>query len=227
MGHTSDFDPVTVRSLPFNPKGECLATHDRQTLRRPNQTVYFMMRPDTQEEMDQELRDLDAVESIVAPYGPELVNLYFRIMHPSFPVLHKKVFLEKHGRSYRESTPTGLGAVYLMALNWWSYSPTLSSKPKPDAKELERLVLRMLFDVHRRPKISDLQGGLVLLQQRSINSWAMTGHLVAMSQNLGINLDCSNWQVPDWERGVRKRVAWAIFMQDKVSVHCVLFFSPK
>jgi hypothetical protein len=176
-----------------------------------------MMRPDTQDEVDQEMSDLDEIESLVAPYGPELVNLYFRIMHPSFPILHKKVFLEKHGRSYRESTPTGLGAVYLMALNWWSYSATLSSKPKPDAKRLERTVLRMLFDVHRRPKISDLQGGLVLLQQHSVNSWTMTGHLVTMSQNLGINVNCSDWQVPDWERGVRKRVAWAIYMQDKVS----------
>jgi hypothetical protein len=177
-----------------------------------------MMRPDTQDEMDQEIRDLDAVESMVAPYGPELVNLYFRIMHPSFPVLHKKVFLEKHGRSYRELTPTGLGAVYLMALNWWSYSPSLSSKSKPNAVELEKLVLRMLFDAHHRPKISDLQGGLVLLQQGSVNSWALIGHLVAVSQNLGINLDPSDWQVPQWERGVRKRVAWAIFVQDKVRV---------
>jgi hypothetical protein len=176
-----------------------------------------MMRPDTQEEVDQELANLDAIENVIVPYGSELVNLYFRIVHPSFPILHKKVFLEKHGRSYRESTPTGLGAVYIMALNWWSYSPTLSSKPKPDAKKLEKLVLDMLFDVHQRPKISDLQGGLVLFQRSDVNSWAMTGHLVAMSQNLGINLDCSNWQIPDWERGVRKRVAWAMFMQDKVS----------
>jgi hypothetical protein len=177
------------------------------------------MRPDTQDEIDQELKNLDAVENVVAPYGPELVNLYFRIVHPSFPILHKKVFLEKHGRSYRESTPAGLGAVYLVALNWWSYSPALSSKPKPDAEELKRLVLQMLFNIHNRPKISDLQGGLVLLQQRSVSSWALTAHLVAMSQNLGINLDCSDWRVPDWERGVRKRVAWAIFMQDKVSFY--------
>jgi hypothetical protein len=221
IGYTSDFDTAIVHFLPHNSKGECLAIQDPGILRRPNPTTYFMMRPDTQEEMDQELKNLDAVENLVAPHGPELVNLYFRIVHPSFPILHKKVFLEKHARSYRESTPTGLGAVYILALNWWSYSPTLSSKPKPDAKELEKLVLRMLFDVHQRPKISDLQGGLVFLQQPAVNSWAMTGHLVAMSQNLGIHLDCSNWQIPDWERGVRKRVAWAIFMQDKVS-HLIL-----
>lgn len=173
------------------------------------------MRPDTEEEIEKELANLDAIENIVSPHGPELVNIYFRIVHPSFPILHKKVFLEKHGRTYRELTPTGLGAVYIMALNWWSYSPTLSSLPKPDVNELEKLVLSMLFEVHKRPKISDLQGGLVLLQRPDVNSWAMTGHLVSMAQNLGIHLDCSGWQIPDWERGVRKRVAWALFMQDK------------
>lgn len=183
------------------------------------------MRPDNQEEIDQELENLDAIEKMVAPYGQELINLYFRIVHPNFPIVHKKVFLEKIGRSYRESTPSGLGAVYVVALNWWSYSPTLSSKPKPNAKELERMVTRMLFDVNQRPKISDLQGGLVLLQAPGANSWTMTGHLLAMAQNLGLHLDCTDWQIPDWERGVRKRVAWALFLQDKVFFVLVKFIS--
>lgn len=217
IGATSDFDAAIVRSLPVNSKGECLLIKEPAILRRPDETTYFLMRPDSPEEMEQELKNLDTIEQLVAPYGKELVALYFRIVHPSFPILHKKVFLEKHARSYRESTPTGLAAVYLMGLAYWNYSPTLSSKTKPDTEELEMLVLRMLFDVHQRPKISDLQGGLVLLQQPSINSWAMTGHLLHIGQNLGINVDCSNWQVPDWERGVRKRVAWSLFMQDKVS----------
>jgi hypothetical protein len=165
--------------------------------------------------MDAELANLDAIEEFVTPHGPELVKLYFRIVHPTFPILHKNVFLEKHGRSFRELTPIGLGAVYVLALNWWSYSQALSAYPKPDAQELEAKVLRMLIDVHRRPKISDLQGGLVLMQSPNVDSWAMTGHLVAMAQNLGINADCTDWQIPDWERGVRKRVAWALFIQDK------------
>ncbi|KAF1995248.1 hypothetical protein P154DRAFT_548586 [Amniculicola lignicola CBS 123094] len=215
IGSTSDFDPSITDGLPFNAKGECLAIIAPPILRRANQSTYFRMRPDAQDEMEKERANLDAIEAVIAPHGPELVKLYFRIVHPSFPILHKKVFLEKHGRTYRESTPIGLGAVYLLALNWWSYSPTLSNLPKPNSKELERLLLKSLFDVHTRPKISDLQGGLVLLQRPGLSSWTLTGHLVAMAQNLGLHLDCSDWQVPHWERGVRKRVAWALFMQDK------------
>lgn len=212
IGATTDFDPSLIAR---NAKGEIGHFRPHQTLREADPSTYFAMRPDTQAEMDAELAHLDAIEEFVSPHGPELVKIYFRIVHPSFPILHKKVFLEKYGRSYRELTPTGLGAVYVLALNWWDYSQALSGLRKPDAKELEAKVLGMLFEVHRRPKISDLQGGLVLMQSPNVASWAMTGHLVAMGQNLGINTDCTHWKIPDWERGVRKRVAWALFMQDK------------
>lgn len=215
LGATGDFDPSWTRFLPCNDKGEFPPLRPPQVLRRAGPATHFLMRPDTREEMDVELANLDAIERFVYPHGPELVKIYFRIVHPSFPILHKNVFLEKHGRSYRELTPTGLGAVYVLALNWWSYSHALSGLPKPDAKVLEARVLTMLFDVHRRPKISDLQGGLVLMQSPNVASWALTGHLVAMAQNLGLNADCTDWQIPDWERGVRKRVAWALYMQDK------------
>jgi hypothetical protein len=215
IGASADFDSAMTILLPFNSKGECLSIHTPALLRRANQNAHFMMRPDSEDEIEEELANLDAVEKVVAPHGPALVELYFRIVHPSFPIIHKNVFLEKHGRTYRELTPIGLGAVYILALNWWSYSPSLSSLPKPNVNDLEKLVLRMLFEAHARPKVSDVQGGLVLMQRPDVNSWAMTGHLVSITQNLGLHLDCSDWQIPDWERGVRKRVAWAIFMQDK------------
>jgi hypothetical protein len=215
IGASADFDPAMAIMLPFNSKGECLAVQTPTLLRRTDQNAHFMMRPDSEQEIEEELANLDAVEKMVAPHGPALVELYFRIVHPSFPIIHKKVFLEKHGRTYRELTPIGLGAVYILALNWWSYSPTLSNLPKPNVNDLEKLVLRMLFEAHTRPKVSDVQGGLVLMQRPDVNSWAMTGHLVSITQNLGLHIDCSDWHIPDWERGVRKRVAWAIFMQDK------------
>ena len=92
--------------------------------------------------MEKEFANLDVIEAVVAPHRPELVKLCFRIVRPSFPILHKKAFLEKRSRTYRESAPIGLGAVYLMALNWWSYSYSLSALPKPNTKELERLLLK-------------------------------------------------------------------------------------
>jgi hypothetical protein len=176
----------------------------------------FLMLPDqgTQGHGD-EMADLDAIECVVAPHGPALINLYFRIIHPSFPILHKKVYLEKYSRTHREFSPPLLAAVYILALNWWSYSSDLASLPKPNVKELERLALKTINDVIHRPKLSTVQAGLLLLQRPEGDSWALTAQLVAVGQELGLHLDCFKWKIPDWERGLRKRLAWALFMQDK------------
>lgn len=40
---------------------------------------------------DQERTDIEEIESTAQGHGAELVELYFRIVHPSFPVLHKDV----------------------------------------------------------------------------------------------------------------------------------------
>ena len=164
---------------------------------------------------DEQFQDLDNIELIVAPHGQALINLYFRIVHPSFPILHKRVFLEKYQRTHREFSPPLLAAVYILALNWWSYSSELSFLPKPDVQKLEKLALKTMSYITFRPKISTIQAGLLLLQRPEGDSWALTAKLVAIGQDLGLHLDCSRWKVPSWERGLRKRLAWALYMQDK------------
>lgn len=173
------------------------------------------MKSESQVEVDDELANLDLVESIVQPHGRALVDLYFRIVHPSFPIMDKKVFLEKYARTHREFTPPILAAVYILALNWWSYSPELVNLQKPDIQKLEKLAPQMMSVVLNRPKLSTVQAGLLLLQRPDGDSWALTGQLVAVAQNLGLHLDCSRWRIPEWERSLRKRLAWALFAQDK------------
>lgn len=178
----------------------------------------FLMRPDEgTQNHEAEVGDLDAIESLVAPHGPALINLYFRIVHPSFPILHKRVYLEKYNRTYREFSPPLLAAVYILALNWWSYSSTLADLPKPDVKQLERLALKTMGDVIQRPKLSTVQAGLLLLQRPEGDSWSLTAQLMVIGQGLGLHLDCSSWKIPRWELGLRRRLAWGLYMQDKWS----------
>ncbi|KAK0611914.1 fungal-specific transcription factor domain-containing protein [Immersiella caudata] len=159
--------------------------------------------------------DLDAIEHAVRPHGPGLVNLYFRTVHPSYPILHKGVFLEKYARSYREFSPPLLAAVYLLAMDWWEYDRELSSHKKPDAESLLRTAMKALTGVIHRPKLSSVQAGLLLLQRSGGDSWVLTSQVVAIGEELGLHLDCTTWNIPEWEKGLRRRLAWAIFMQDK------------
>ena len=176
----------------------------------------FVLHPDSGTEMyEDETEDLDAIESIVAPHGRALIDLYFRIIHPSFPILHKKVYLEKYERSHREFSPALLAAVYILASTYWTYSPELSYSSVPNVAVLETLAFKALnYSVHR-PKLSTVEAGLLLLQRSNKASWPLTAQMVAVGQDLGLHRDCSEWDIPVWEKGLRKRLGWALFMQDK------------
>jgi hypothetical protein len=214
IGPTTDFEPSLIDLSPFDPQDESLLS--RGTLRKVSDTDTFLMLLDYNTPgHEHEIDDTDDIENIVAPHGPALIDLYFRIIHPNFPILQKAVFLEKYSRSHREFSPPLLAAMYILAINWWDHSETLSNHSRPNLRELERLARATLADAMYRPKLSTVQAGLLLSQRPEGDQWAPTAQLVAIGQELGLHLDCTNWKIPLWERGLRKRLAWALYMQDK------------
>lgn len=214
IGPTTDFEPSLLDLSPFDTQDESLLS--RGTLRKVSEGDTFLMLPDHNTEgYSHVIEDVDAIENIVAPHGPALLELYFRIIHPNFPILQKTVFFEKYNRSHREFSPPILAAVYILAINWWDHSEELANEPKPDLQELERLARVTLADAMFRPKLSTVQAGLLLSQRPEGDQWAPTAQLIAIGQELGLHLDCTHWKIPIWERGLRKRLAWALYMQDK------------
>ncbi|KAG0637311.1 hypothetical protein HOY80DRAFT_1052048 [Tuber brumale] len=219
IGPTSEYESCLIDLCPFDQKDEYMLSSAGGSFRRASDEITFLMFPDHPTQNHGEIfDDLDAIERIVAPHGQSLISLYFRIVHPSFPILHKKVFLEKYSRTHREFSPPLLAAVYILALHWWSYDRDLSPQKKPDVAALEKLASKTIADVMHRPKLAAVQAGLLLLQRHSDlkgGSWALTCQLVAVGQELGLHLNCEGWKIPPWERGLRKRLAWGLFMQDK------------
>jgi hypothetical protein len=69
----------------------------------------------------------------------------------------------------------------------------------------------------RHPKLSTLQGALLLLQYRPFddNAWALSAETVAVMQELGVHLDCDAWRIPTWEKILRRRLAWNVYAADK------------
>ncbi|KAL6792479.1 nitrogen regulatory protein [Trichoderma sp. SZMC 28013] len=214
IGPTTDFEPSLINLSPFDTHDESLLA--RGTLRKVSDSDTFLMLPDhSTPGYDHVIEDLDAIEAIVAPHGRTLIDLYFRVVHPGMPIIQKTVFMEKYERSYREFSPPILAAVYILAINWWDHHDELSKLPRPDVRELERLVRTTLEDAMFRPKLSTVQAGLLLSQRPEGDQWAPTAQLVAIAQELGLHLDCSGWKIPPWEKGLRRRLAWALYMQDK------------
>lgn len=53
------------------------------SIRKVNDSTSFLLRPDAEtRNRDEEIRDLDSIEMLVAPHGQALISLYFRIAHP-------------------------------------------------------------------------------------------------------------------------------------------------
>ncbi|EEY22041.1 transcriptional activator protein DAL81 [Verticillium alfalfae VaMs.102] len=214
IGPTTDFEPSLINLSPFDPHDESLLS--RGTLRKVSDDETFLMLPDMNTPgYEHTLEDIEEVEAVVRPHGKKLVDLYYRIVHPGFPIIQKTVFLEKYERGYREFSPPLLAAVYILAINWWDHDEELRRIPRPDVRELERLVRTTLSDAMYRPKLSTIQAGLLLSQRPEGDQWAPTAQLVAIGQELGLHLDCTGWKIPPWEKGLRKRLAWALYMQDK------------
>ncbi|KAI5467723.1 fungal-specific transcription factor domain-containing protein [Mariannaea sp. PMI_226] len=214
IGPTTDFEPSLINLSPFDPHDESLLA--RGTLRKVSENDTFLMLPDNNTPgYSHVTQDADHVESIVAPHGRKLIDLYFRVVHPGFPIIQKHVFLEKYERSYREFSPPLLAAVYILAINWWEQSEELCQLPRPNVRELESIVRTTLEDACFRPKLSTIQAGLLLSQRPEGDQWAPTAQMVALGHELGLHLDCSHWKIPPWEKGLRKRLAWALYMQDK------------
>lgn len=214
IGPTTDFEPSLINLSPFDPHDESLLA--RGTLRKVSENDTFLLLSDKLTPGHERiLRDADEIQQIVHPHGRKLIDLYFEVVHPAFPIIQKSVFYEKYERSYQEFSPPVLAAVYILAINWWNHSEDLSKEPKPNIQRLEELVKSSLADAMFRPKLSTVQAGLLLSQRPEGDQWAPTAQLVAISQELGLHLDCTSWKIPPWEKGLRKRLAWALYMQDK------------
>ncbi|OQN99331.1 hypothetical protein B0A48_14308 [Cryoendolithus antarcticus] len=216
LGQTTALDARLIGLGNFNAKNET----DSQVglLRQVTETEYFSTHADAEVPIpDDEAKALADIEQTVGTNGPKLIEIYFENVHPSFPIIQKQAFLDRHRHGDRQFNPPLLAAMYLLALQWWESESGLAGQVKPDTSRLEYIAITSLTMSMQRPKISAVQAGLLLLQRAKSSTWTLTVQLVALGQDIGLHLDCSEWTIPLWERKLRKRLAWALYMQDKWS----------
>lgn len=219
------------RHRPYDPASQefNLKTHSiRRVLHRDGGQVdypltFHLVSDEKAVEYDADHSEAEAIEKCVRPYGPGLVELFWRHVQPCYPLLHKDMFMQQYSTSYKSIPSPLLGAVYLSALRWWSYNPELSIHTPPDAAKLRKLVKQAIPTSYHRPKLFSIQAILLLLQcqpEDPLNpdhtyDWGLTCQALAVGQCVGLHLDASSWAIPAWERNVRKRLSWALYMQDR------------
>ena len=118
-----------------------------------------------------------------------------------------------------------LAAVYGHALPFCIFDDQLCVEvyTPPSTDSLFRIAWSATHPNYHTPSLSVVQTLLLLVQRRPTNKhvadtpvkWTMVTDAVSIAQSLGINLDPTDWPLPLWEQRLRRRLAWAVFTQEK------------
>jgi hypothetical protein len=215
IGMTTELEPVLLEHLPLDTNDESLlATSHR--VRRLGEDGTFVRMMDVPPSLEAQSVSLDAIENLVAPYGSTLVDKFFQRIHPVFPVLMEDAFRQAY-RTRKGLSPLLLSAVYVLALKFVSVEPGSRTVRTPDAGRLESTAMKLLAESLPRAQMTTIQAGLLLMQKSSLNTSSLNAQIVNAAFELGLHQDCSNWKLGPAEKGLRKRMAWALYMQDKWS----------
>ena len=105
---------------------------------------------------------------------------------------------------------------------------------RPRIKELWSIVLRLLENEYRQPRLQTIQLALIDIYGRPtlnpggnhvaisrvsgldyIICISLTDQAIGAAQLLGLHRDCSRWKLPKWERESRHRLWWSLYIADK------------
>ncbi|ANB14725.1 Dal81p [Sugiyamaella lignohabitans] len=156
--------------------------------------------------------------------GPKLMSLFVRHVLPCYPVMHKTTLLDKYNRSVYELSSSILGAIFYLSINWLAYDSEVSSDVLPPGDRMDEVTKEHYAKELPTPTISTVQAGLLFLQHdiyanekpgQETPSWHILSQVVGAAYEVGLHLDSTNWDIPYWEKILRKRLGWAVYVQDK------------
>lgn len=125
----SDQYPNIDRAVDENTAFDDDDTPDGVLIRFIHPDHSFRIIPDDMVPLPTDITTLcDRIEEATLGHGAKLVQLYFRIIHPSFPVLHKNVFLEKYVRSPANKYPH-LALEHSFAWRWHGDGMAMAVQP--------------------------------------------------------------------------------------------------
>ncbi|ORY85519.1 hypothetical protein BCR37DRAFT_240398 [Protomyces lactucae-debilis] len=169
--------------------------------------------------------DSELLERIVAPHGDLLWHTYFRIVHPSLPILSKR---QLRSRNDERFPTTLLAAMYLSAS---SYLPaSFKDKFMLDGRcnNLHTLLKGGLLAEAENPSLATVCAFLLYLHlplwqetaklddlgeagfniEATNRRWMMTTLLLNCAHQLGLNLDPGQWAISESDKHMRRRLWW-------------------
>ncbi|EPX71308.1 transcription factor [Schizosaccharomyces octosporus yFS286] len=227
LNPTSDSDVDLIRQYFISKEGSYSINnmHIKYVSADPKTPVMYMVDPAYEptkqvaryEKLQEIFEFLDAtVDSVLSE---KFINLYFRYIHPTYPVVHRERFLLLFNTAKHKISPILLMAMYAASILYWDADESLRNFPRVDSKKLWDMTEESLNQSFSLPRLSTLQAAVIFLAGRPwINvagNWSILTRAVALALILGFHLDCSDWQIPEEEKVLRIRTWWALFISEK------------
>jgi hypothetical protein len=159
---------------------------------------------------------------------------FFKYVFPSFPVISRTEF------GITSTTPLPslqvittipihlLAAIYASTLRFCPYDDhlcILNGYELPESSRIWRIAYEALSSAVHTPHLSVIQASLLYIEKAPTGAscaaadtpyiYSQLGSIVTQAFSMGLHLDCQDWYIPAWEKRLRRRLWWAVFVEDK------------
>ncbi|KAK2016271.1 fungal-specific transcription factor domain-containing protein [Colletotrichum eremochloae] len=235
IGLSGESDPYLLHLYRFDEKNECAfqQLHIRNVGLNDGIPTQFMLQnnslarkaqPEGLTGSESELRS-EVADLVPEEVGKRLINLFWKYIQPYFPILSSEQMMQETDTEPSSLPTCLLAAIYGHALPFCVFDDKLcvDVDTLPSADRLFKLAWMAALSRFHTPSLAVVQTMLLMIQRRPTNKhvadtpfkWVMLADTVALAQCLGLNLDPTDWSIPSWEKRLRRRLAWAVIVQDQ------------
>lgn len=154
---------------------------------------------------------------------------------PTFPVLSRTDLGIGQGQDIPDISVLSRMPTHLLAAVYGSSLPFVSDDDhlamfalyeKPSISKIWWIVYQLIQEEIHAPKLSVVQAALMYIHKplKDYNShavadtpftWSFVGTVVGLAHSLGLQLECGMMGLPAWEKRLRRRLWWALYIEDK------------
>ncbi|KAH9836896.1 putative transcriptional regulatory protein [Teratosphaeria destructans] len=161
---------------------------------------------------------LEVMEQVLGPAQDELITLFFRFVHPCFPIMDEGMLEDLRERRMKAVSCTLRCWVLMTAVPLWDRSPVLRNWPHPSHAFLANQALMSLQEDFMVPGMHTVCAAILDLLARPVKSVAnnitVAARTVGLAHSLGLNRDPSSWHATAAEKSLRVRLWWAVLIND-------------
>ncbi|KAJ6029800.1 hypothetical protein N7499_012208 [Penicillium canescens] len=159
----------------------------------------------------------------------QLINTYFRIIHPSFPIVGKTTLLGQYRSLYTDSTARP-GKQWLAVMNFMFAIAAMHLSPTQEIAECDEAPHRVFFSrgwilsmdkaslrdhaCLQQVQVEGLAAFYLLASGQVNRSWKCGGIAICSALAMGLNLRSESQSVAPLSKEIRYRVWWALYVLD-------------